>query len=840
MNITTIYNSVIKTLKRTAMAGSIIFAMHTSAFAQQQQLAPSYPLITHTPYFSIWSNTDQLTDGSTVHWTGKHQSMIGILQVDQKFYRFMGKEVKAYETIAAAGDEKSDISVKYTTRKPQGDWQDVEASTRDWQTGLLPISDDPKQGRTNWESDDIWIRRVFQYNDEKPEGLKIKLRHDDNIVLYLNGHEIYQKDGWVEQFEYSDYNNKLKKYLRKGKNVLAAHVKNTAGGRYFDIGLSREIQSEYKKTIKVARQTKVRLEAMQTSYQFDCDKVKLDVTFTSPLLLKHLDILTRPISYLTYKVTSKDGQQHQCRVFLSASSDIAVNVPQQEVKADKISDRAMSMLKVGTTAQPVLEKKGDDVRIDWGYFYVGAKGKNVHQHLTSNAFQGISDFLSGNKTAGKNAIQGKQLSLNTVLNLGRTGAGKSASGHMLLGYDEQYALQYFHTNLRPWWNKDGKGDFKTLMQKAESDYGSVIKQVETENQKIRKTLLNAGGQDYARLAILAYRQSIAAHNIVESPEKELLFLSKENFSNGSINTVDLTYPSAPLYLLYNTELLKGMMRGIFYYSESGKWSKPYAAHDLGTYPIANGQTYGEDMPVEEAGNMVILAAAIAKVDGNANFAKAHWKTLSIWADYLAKKGFDPANQLCTDDFAGHLARNVNLSAKAIMALRSYGYLAEKLGEQRTANKYIELAKSMVPKWTALAADGDHYTLSFENKGTWSQKYNLVWDKVLDFNIFPDEVYQKEISFYLKNQQKYGLPLDSRKSYTKSDWIMWTATMSPDKKTFEAFMHPLVRYISETPSRVPLSDWHDTKDGRQQNFQARSVVGGYYMQAFNFWLHQNRK
>ncbi|MDE3181962.1 MAG: DUF4965 domain-containing protein [Bacteroidota bacterium] len=796
----------------------------------QKQIAPAYPLITHNTYFSIWSETDALNASTTKHWTGEDQSLIGIIKVDDHYYRFLGNEQPKYKTILPAGDENN-YEVKYTETEPAANWYSVDFNDDNWKTGTAPFGDSESKAKTFWESKDLWIRREFSISDKELNNLFLKVRHDDDVQVFLNGKNIYSKGGAVGKFVLIDLNDAIKSNLKDGKNVLAIHCVNTGGYAYLDAGIVEKLPTVNQQKIEIPVQQNVKVQATQTIYNFSCGPVDLNVKFISPLLLNNMEILSRPVSYITYAVKSTNNKSHNVQIYFGASSDISVNVPSQEVAANSTKTRDLEILKVGTTSQPVLQKKGDDLRIDWGYFYMAAKkDANTKQFITTNDEEGIQSFL-GENTTTEQMQKGKSLMLNTVLNFGSV-SGNSKEKFIELAYDEEYAVQFFHHNLRPWWNRNGNSSIQEQLETACNQYNDVVNKCNSFDQKLYNKAVISGGEEYAKLCELAYRQSIAAHALVKSPQGEILFLSKENFSNGSINTVDVTYPSAPLYLLYNPEFLKGMLNGIFYYSESGKWKKPFPAHDLGTYPLANGQTYGEDMPVEEAGNMVILTGAIAKAEGNAKYAQKNWKELTTWVQYLSKEGLDPANQLCTDDFAGHLARNANLSVKAIVAIGSYGMMAKMLGKNDVAAKYTAMSKDMAKKWMQLADAGDHYALTFNDKNTWSQKYNLVWDKVLNLDIFPKSVYQKEVAYYLTKQNAFGLPLDSRKTYTKSDWIMWTATLSSSKNDFEKFVTPVYKFATETPDRVPLSDWHETTDGKKVGFQARSVVGGYFMKMLN--------
>ncbi len=587
-------------------------------------------------------------------------------------------------------------------------------------------------------------------------------------------------------------------------------------------------------------QTDLQVLPTRTIYTFAGAGVEVTLTFMTAALPQDIDLLSRPVTYVTWAVKSSDGEKHATSVYLDASSDITVNEPNQAVSFENADTSGIKAWRVGTDEQGILRKKGDDLRIDWGYLYV-AMAKNKHTTSTANTATAVRDSFIKNgdvtlAAAGaklkKNASDDSVIAFAIDLGAVKT---KASSAWLMLAYDDLYSIQYMKQNLRPYWRRNG-WEAADLLKAAAKDYPSLTKRCTAFDDELMTDLRNAGGDNYAKLAALAYRQCFAAGKFAADANGQPLQFCKENHSNGCISTSDVFYPMSPQFLFFSPTLAKSFIVPFMNYAASERWKFPFAPHDLGTYPQANGQVYGDgergvnnQMPVEESGNLLCLFAAVAEMEGNANFANLYWKQISQWAGYLKEKGFDPESQLCTDDFAGHLAHNVNLSAKAICGLGSYAKLCEMRGDKTQSDEYYALARSFAQRWVEEANDGDHFRLTFDRSGTWSQKYNLVWDRILGLNLFPAEVAAKELAYYRTKQNQYGLPLDSRKDYTKLDWTTWTATLTQNRDDFEALIAPIIAFINATPQRDPLSDWYQTKSAHREGFIARPVIGGVYLQ-----------
>ncbi len=583
------------------------------------------------------------------------------------------------------------------------------------------------------------------------------------------------------------------------------------------------------------KQSKGEVTPTRTHYDFEAGGVKLCLQFVTPALPHDLEVMSRPVTYIVWEASAADGREHQVSVYLDASAVLAANVAEQKTVWSRVkAGGGVTAVRAGMERPEMLARSGDNLRIEWGHVYMAlppSSGAELAAHPRARM-----EFARTGKLPESDELEPPVRAAREQAQLaaawGEQTVGKApVTRWAMLAYDDYYSIQYFQRNLRPYWRRNGMGA-SDLLQTAAREFTDLMARCRKFDEEFTADLVKAGGPKYAEIAVLAFRQALAAHKLAADLDGTPLYFSKENFSNGCIATVDVTYPSAPLFLLLNPKLLEAMLRPIVDYASLPRWRFPFAPHDVGQYPLANGQVYGggerteeNQMPVEESGNMLILAGALAQSQGNADFAKKYWPVLGKWAAYLREKGMDPENQLSTDDFAGHLAHNTNLSIKAIVALGAYAQLAEKVGDAKTAAEYRSAAQEMARRWPEMAKDGDHYKLAFDKAGTWSQKYNLAWDRILGLNLFDPSIAKTEVAYYLKKQNRYGLPLDNRETYTKLDWIIWTATLTDNRRDFEALVDPVWHFLNESPSRVPMTDWYWTVDGKQRGFQARSVVGG---------------
>lgn len=567
-------------------------------------------------------------------------------------------------------------------------------------------------------------------------------------------------------------------------------------------------------------QTELQITPLSTVYTFENKVAKVTLTFTTPLLPDRLDILTRPVSYMAYAVEVKEEAEDVELVF-GISAQGCVNSREQNVEFK----RTPVSLRCGNVVQNPLAETGDRVTIDWGYLHLC--DPQAHVAAPPNMYKGI-------KTVGRSTDVRRfahSYTLNKVYNAHSDmpylyTVREELTGVITVAYDEIKPIEYFYTQMDEYYTKYFDS-FEAMLEAAIREYPEIKQLCDEFDSKL---MAETGklGENYEYITSLAYRQAIAAHKLIEDTEGNIVFLSKENDSNGCIGTLDVTYPSIPLFLKYNPELVKGMLRPIIRYAKSDAWAFDFTPHDVGRYPIANGQVYHNNkrkyqMPVEEAGNMLLCLAAVKKYkNGDTELFDANRELMRSWVDYLLKYGYDPADQLCTDDFAGRLAHNCNLSLKAILGIAAYGDLS---GDA----SFMETARQMARRWEK-DAKADHIgtRLTFDKGDSWSMKYNMVWDNLLGYGIFSDEVKKNEIRLYAQKMNRYGVPLDSRATFTKIDWMMWSTCIWEDRAYFAQVCEAIANMLNETSDRVPMTDYYDTITADCIAFINRSVVGGLFI------------
>lgn len=637
---------------------------------------PAVPLFTHSPYFSVWSKSDKLTDSWPIHWSGGNQAMCGQVKIDGQVYRWLGPNPNL--------------------------------------SGRQPIP--------------------------------------------------------------------------------------------------------------TLEQTGLQVTATRSIYTFKGAGIELEAEFCSPSLADDIEILARPVSFVTLKQKSVDGKTHDVKIYFDICGEMVVNDTSSRVDAKRINAQGMNVITMRSVDHQPLSRTGDRIKCDWGSLFLQGPGTSF-----------IADDQSARAGFADGKVPDDDDRLPRSANdrwpvVGYQFEVKDKPETIAVAFDEGYAMEFFGRRLRPYWNRKEIGPLKLLRQ-ATTDFAQVHGNCVAMDERVVK---EAGefGPEYAQMVALSYRQCLAAHGLAEDFSAGLLHFSKENSSNGCMNTTDVIFPASPFFLYYNPKLLLAQVVPLMLYAESARWPWAFAPHDMGQYPLANGQVYGggestdeNQMPVEETANILLMLAGLEHRQSDTALIKRHWPLLTKWAGYLEEKGLDPENQLCTDDFSGHLAHNSNLSIKAIVAVRAYAELAEKIGETASAKKYKTLTEKWAKQWAEMAKGGSPTVLAFGQAGTWSMKYNLMWDKLLGYNLFPVALGEAEVDSYLAKSNKYGAPLDNRAAFTKTDWLFWAASITGSRSKFDKISAMAFKWVNETPDRVPFSDWYDTKTGQQSGFQARSVIGG---------------
>ena len=594
-------------------------------------------------------------------------------------------------------------------------------------------------------------------------------------------------------------------------------------------------------------QTQLQVTATRSVYTLEGGGVQITVEYLSPVEPGDLRRQSVPMAYIFVSAQSLDGSAHDVSVYLDISGEWLSGDPgSQFTWAQSTVPSAGGSLQVWSLAladpQPLTEV-GD--RAQWGTIVwatpqlPGLSYQSGSSPLVRAQFVDAGVLTNTNDTSFTTINGDGYPAFGFALDLGRV-AGSPQTRQFSLGQVRTPLVSFLGTPLQPLWTRYWPS-WESMLGFFAGDAGAARRRATALDARITADAQAAGGVEYEGLCVLSLRHAYGATELALGPDGTPWAFLKEISSDGDTNTVDVMFPAAPVWVYLDPQYLSLLLKPIFAYAASGRFTEPYSPHDLGAYPNAAGYAPGaeEAMPVEESGNMIIMAAAYARASPGAAsqaYLKANYTLLKQWADYLVSVLPDPGFQNQTDDFAGFIAHSVNLALKGIVGVAAMGQIATAVGRAADATYYAGRAQTFIGYWLTHAQDpsGAHLDLTYngsgDGNGTWGTTYNAYADALLGTGLVPESVAAEQAAFYETVTNMFGLPLQLPHSYAKSDWEMWTAAWLHRYPIARELIDREYLYANTTPTRVPFSDLYSTISGVatfSPPFEARPVQGGIF-------------
>lgn len=474
------------------------------------------------------------------------------------------------EGIAPVSNEKEWIG-KYTTEQPEEGWEMAAFNDSTWAQGNAAFGTEggPSVG-TPWNTNRLWIRREVSFDPSlvKNRQLFVRYSYNDGMQLLINGKELVRTGTKARNDVKVQIPDSILETMEGGKALFAARCVNWGGTSFADFGLYSELKEAWQKSVDV--------QATQTHYTFDCGDVELKLTFTAPYLLDDLELLSRPVNYISYQAKALDGKEHDVAIYFEMDPQ-AFRAGQSTEMYEK---DGWVMMKTGRENQKLWVDKLKDAPA-WGYFYLGAK-ENVTCAQGDAAEMRAHFMKEGDLKGMRRSNEKRYAAIAQKLEM-----NSEFPQHLIAAFDGLYTMAYFGEDLRPYWNKDGDKTIEGLYEDAEKVYKETMARCYAFDRQLMENACRVGGKEYAELCASAYRQAVSSFQMSKNSSDELLYFTT------LVGSLDIYYAVSPLFLCYNPDLLKAMLNPFFYYSESGKWNKPFPAHDLGGYPFVNGQAKGD-------------------------------------------------------------------------------------------------------------------------------------------------------------------------------------------------------------------------------------------------------